>query len=137
MSIGRFFGGRCISLIMIKYCTENYIFSLIEVEIRPCFVSNLFYTISCFELLFVNENKPSNKFVPPYGLNTIILLQHFLLTKVIIPCDAIRWEQILRRSRPGSFIKIYQEEDNILDQIYKSKYVRIIYEFLVIMCCIS
>ena len=42
---------------------------------------------------------------------------------------------------PGSFNKTYRNEDNILDQIYEGKYVRIIivnktqfYEFLVVMC---
>ena len=79
---------------------------------------------------------------------------------VPVQCDANRLEQILRRL--DKFNKAYRDEDNILDQIYESKYVRIIsimtlilynilrkfiltqqitkahfYEFLINMCCNS
>ena len=46
---------------------------------------------------------------------------------VDIQCDAIRWEQFLRRCHLDSFNKETRNEDNNLDQIFISKYVRIIF----------
>ena len=42
-----------------------------------------------------------------------------------VQCDAIRWEQFLRVCRLGQLYEASRDKGNILDQIYKTKYVRI------------
>ena len=51
----------------------------------------------------------------------------------LIQCDAIRLEHFLWRCRLGHFNKTYQDEDNILDRICESKYVRNIINLISIL----